>query len=366
MKIIVICGHPNSGYEGVHQILTQAGLGLPKASRRELISSDDLHEKIFNSYGVDVKRLDSIAPIKMGKIWQYLAIDLFMGNMEQTNWGWANDKSTWLLDFWKDQDPHVSFILAYSPPEYVLGKALINRDITSAEIDLVLASWIAYQNEILRFYKQNSDRCLLVNAVATGQDPTNLVAKVNSTFSLELSQISESEAVFTNTSSIAETLSKALIDNDHAANILYRELETLADIADSRTSLLQVKYKQAFEEFIELLNEIDKAKIKISGDREYINKLEQKQIDLESEIQQLTQNNQERDQFNSNRKALIQKLMQARDEQNIPLLNGDEKTKLEMHLDDSVPVSSEKRNLIEQPDELEHYFTQWQELSNKE
>ncbi len=366
MKIIVICGHPNSGYEGVHQVLTQAGLGLPKTSRRELISSEDLHEKIFNSYGVDVKRLDSIAPIKMGKIWQYLAIDLFMGNMEQTNWGWANDKSTWLLDFWKDQDPHVSFILAYSAPEYVLAKALTNRDITSTEIDVVLASWIAYQNEILRFYKQNSERCLLVNSVATGQDPSILVTKVNSTFSLELSQISNSEATVNNRSSIAETLSKALIDDEHPANVLYRELEALADIADTSISLIQVKYKRAFEEFIQLLTEIDKAKIKISGDREYINKLEQKQIDLESEIQQLTQNNQERDQFNSNRKALIQKLMQARDEQNIPLLSGNEKSKLEVHLDGSVPVSPEKNISIEQQDKLEHYFTEWQELSDKE
>ena len=77
MKILVICGHPNSDFEGVQEILNSAGVGLPKPSRHELISSNELHEKIFRSYELDPSNLDPIAPIKLGKIWQYLAIVVF-------------------------------------------------------------------------------------------------------------------------------------------------------------------------------------------------------------------------------------------------------------------------------------------------
>ncbi len=363
---MVICGHPNSDFEGVQEILNSAGVGLPKPSRHELISSNELHEKIFRSYELDPSNLDPIAPIKLGKIWQYLAIDLFMGNMDQTNWGWGDNKSAWLLDFWKDQDPQVSFVLVYSAPETVLGKALMNRDVASSEIDFVLSSWIAYQSEILRFYKQNPERCLLVNALATRQDPNSLIKKANTTFSMELSDISMINISVDNVSFIAETLSKALIDDDHQANILYRELESLADIANTVVSVCKDNHRRAFEEFIALLNEVEISRFKNSQDREYINQLEQKQIDLEAEIQKLSQSNDDRDNMNNQRKVLIQKLMQARDEKNT-LLPDDTKMN-EININQVIPEGDININCAgnDEQEELENYFKQWQELLHKD
>ncbi len=322
MKILVICGHPNSDFEGVQEILNLAGLGLPKPSRHELISLNDFHEKIFKSYDLELNHLDPIAPTKLGKIWQYLAIDLFMGNMEQPNWGWADNKSAWLLDFWKDQDPQVSFVLVYSAPETVLGKAMVRGDVQSSEIDFVLASWIAYQAEILRFYKQNPERCLLVNAMITREDPNNLVKKANATFAMELSEISIVNTNVESVTFIAETLSKTLIEDNHQANNLYRELESLADIANTVVSVNKVNHRRAFEEFIALLNDIESLKLKNSQDSQYIKQLEWKQIDLEAELQKLAGLNDDRDKMNHQRIALIQKLMQARDEKNAPLFDN--------------------------------------------
>ena len=126
MKIAVTCGHPYSGFQLAYEALSQAGLGRSQPSYRESLSPTELHEKIFKAYELDPFDLNAIAAIRPGKVWQNLAVDLFAGNMEQKNWGWADDKSVWLLEFWKELDPQVHFVLVYSTPEFALGKALID------------------------------------------------------------------------------------------------------------------------------------------------------------------------------------------------------------------------------------------------
>ncbi|MBK8025211.1 MAG: hypothetical protein IPK19_28445 [Chloroflexi bacterium] len=53
-----------------------------------------------------------------------IGVALFASNGEEENWGWADSRSVWLLNFWKDLDPRVRFVLVFSAPELVLAKAL--------------------------------------------------------------------------------------------------------------------------------------------------------------------------------------------------------------------------------------------------
>jgi hypothetical protein len=320
VKIVVICGHPYSGFQLAYETLTLAGLGRSQLSRHESLSSTELHEKIYKAHDLDPTGLNVNAPIRPGKVWQDLAVDLFMGNMEQKNWGWADDKSVWLLEFWKELDPQVHFVLVYSMPEYALGEALKDGHVNPDEIESVLASWIACHTEMLRFYNRNPGRSLLVNAATTIHDPKTLIEKTINTFGMNLIlPSSEQPAGIDSVSAIAATLAKALIEDDNEAYALYRELESAADIADPHESGTSSEKRQALEEFTALLARLDKEKLQISENAQYINKLLDEQTKLTTEfqfkIQQLTKEREDQTKLAITRQTEIQQLTQARDEQ---------------------------------------------------
>ncbi len=365
MKIVVTCGHPYSGFQLAYEALTQAGLARAERSRRESLSPTELHEKVLKANDLDSTALNVNAPISPGKVWQDLAVDLFMGNMEQKNWGWADNRSVWLLDFWKELDPQVRFVLVYSTPEFALGKALSEGYATLGEIEPVLATWIAYHTEMLRFYNRNTERCLLVNLSATIHDPKTFIEKTVKMFGLDLVQAASGHLVnIDSVAAIAATLAKALIEDDNEVYALYRELESAADIADSNELTSNAQKRQALEEFTALLNRIDKTKVEISENVEYVNKLRVEQAknvaELQSNIQQLalTQNEYEnlKEEYGSLKRQLNDSQAKLKDVQAVAPNNQAE-------------LAQENELLLLQlhqvQEELEHYFIQWQQLSVK-
>ncbi|MBK8384844.1 MAG: hypothetical protein IPL11_03910 [Candidatus Accumulibacter sp.] len=234
MKTVITCGHPYSGFQLAYEVQMQAGLAHPQASRREAMSAEGLHDKIF-------KVLTSIGaawmprpPLMPGRIWQDLSIDLFMGNIDQGEWGWADARSVWLLDFWKDLDSQTRFVLAYSSPEYAIGTALRDRLAGPEDVETLLASWIAYHSAMLRFYNRNPDRCLLVNVSTVTQEPQAFIEALSTRFNLKLNPApAEKQQAMVSIPAIAATLARMLSENHDQANALYQELESAADIGDA-------------------------------------------------------------------------------------------------------------------------------------
>jgi hypothetical protein len=365
VKIVVTCGHPYSGFQLAYEALTQAGLARPQRSRRESISPTELHEKIFKANELDPSGLNVNIPINPGKVWQELAVDLFIGNMEQKNWGWADSRSVWLLDFWKELDPQVRFVLAYSTPEFALGKALSDGYATPGEIEPVLATWIAYHTEMLRFYNRNPDRSLLVNISATIHDPKTFIEKTMKMFGLDLVQLPpEHQVDIDSVSAIAATLAKALIEDDNEAYALYRELESAADIADPDALASNAQKRQALEKYTALLDRVDKANAEVSENAEYVNKLKDEQAkivaELQSKIQQLTLKQNEYENLKQEHASLKRQLND---------LQAKLKDAQAIVPDNQAGLAQENELLLLQlhqvQEELEHYFMQWQELSAK-
>ena len=104
MKTIITCGHQYSGFEYVFDMLLAAGVQSPKPSRREGIDIGVLHQKMLAAHDVASNTLAPQQALEPGKMWQELATDLFLGNMDSPQWGWADTRSAWLLDFWKGMD----------------------------------------------------------------------------------------------------------------------------------------------------------------------------------------------------------------------------------------------------------------------
>ncbi|MBV5342532.1 hypothetical protein JZU68_02595, partial [bacterium] len=286
MKIVITCGHPCSGLHIAYDTLTQAGLANPLPSGRESLSVAELHEKFFKASGLAPDGLHGGTPLAPGKIWQMLAIDLFVGNLEQTDWGWADARSVWLLDFWKNLDPQIHFVLIYSTPEFAIGQMLKRKPVDAGDTEIFMTSWIAYQSEILRFYNRNPASCLLVNISSIHHDPFRFIEQSNETFGLNLSPSSSLElSEHEDFTAIAVTLAKGLVEHHEEAQLLYAELESTADLAADDANSINVHNLEALVEYSELLARVDTARCERHQYEERINRGKDAHAHLSSETQ---------------------------------------------------------------------------------
>ena len=312
MKTVITCGHPYSGFQLAYEAQAQAGLACAQPSRREAISIEGLHEKIFRGHDLDPQGLSVMTALAPGRIWQDLSVDLFIGNIEQGDWGWADARSVWLLNFWSELEPRARFVLAYSAPEYAIGHALRTQAVGANDIDGILASWVAYHSEMLSFYNRNADRCLLVNVATLLRSTGPFIEALNSAFNLKLS-LSSSEGSLDRAglSAVAATLAKRLIEDSAEVNSLYSELESTGDIADPDALASGMEKQQAIEEYLALIARVEheKAATKKCGERvnEQGAELGKLTAELQEQAKQLAQTEDERNQLKQQRSELTGK-----------------------------------------------------------
>lgn len=301
MKIILTCGHPDSGYQLAHAALLAAGLAQAQPSRRESFTSDELQANLLKACDQDKEEGSTCQrQISPGKVWQDMADDLFMGNMAHEPWGWADAGTVRLLDFWNDFDQQIGFVLVYSSPEYAVGEAFRNKRATPAEIDAVIASWTDCNSEILRFYNRHSNRCLLVNASAVIHAPAKFVDQCAETFGIRLELADGYEAGASHVSAIASSLAKALVANRDEAMALYRELESSADFDGGSTSIAEAENCHALQEYSTLMSRLDHA-VALATEQQ-------------ARIEQLSLERDEQAMLAGERQGLIRQLTHERDE----------------------------------------------------
>jgi hypothetical protein len=102
-----------------------------------------------------------------------------LANWDQPAWGWADSRSTWLLEFWREFDPSTLFVLQYTPAYDVLSRVMADTGAVSFDSQALLDTWCAYQTELLRFYNRNRARSVLVHAHLVDQPGTQLVDTIN-------------------------------------------------------------------------------------------------------------------------------------------------------------------------------------------
>lgn len=173
MKCICIAGASQSDLALVSDILEQAGMKLPNPAKREdLIDIGSWHEQALtmDTEGADV----GYTIASPGRFMEQLAGDIFSANLKSTLWGWADTRSTWLLDFWLDFDPRLYFVLVYVSPEQMLASA-INAQAEIKSVSGVMEAWQAHYQQLLRFHLRNPQRSLLVDVCECVKNPHVLI-----------------------------------------------------------------------------------------------------------------------------------------------------------------------------------------------
>lgn len=169
MNKIILLGHPSSGLQQVESLLLASGMQPALPSKRDGLLPAAVVDTLCQAHQCpaieDAMTEDEFSPVQAGAIWQSLALDLVLGNLQQSLWGWADVRNIFWLDYWVTLDPHVTFVMVYDQPGNALQAAAWKQTGQPVDMELprFLENWQAYNGAMLRFYSRHPDRCLLVN-----------------------------------------------------------------------------------------------------------------------------------------------------------------------------------------------------------
>lgn len=168
MNRILIVGHPTSGYQDVESVLQQCGMSKALPSRREILAPQDITATLCKAHQVpnanSVTTENDIQQLEVAPVWHGMALDLILGNLDQELWGWADSQAIFALDYWKQLDDKLTFVLVYDEPQRALRELAAGKsDLSTPVLEHFLDNWTAYNGALLRFFLRNADRCLLVH-----------------------------------------------------------------------------------------------------------------------------------------------------------------------------------------------------------
>jgi len=195
MISVCIAGLSEPAIAAVNSAFQAAGMAAAKVAQRDAeLSFASWHSRVYQALEQgQLTRQGDAAPVAngppLGRLWEQLASDLFLSNLQTPVWGWADAKSLGLLDYWLSFDASTHFVLVATSPEQMLAEYLETRA-TSAKnlkklqaampVDQLLAQWGQAHHAMLRFALRHPTRCLLVSA--DDLEPGTLIDAAKSTW----------------------------------------------------------------------------------------------------------------------------------------------------------------------------------------
>lgn len=191
MSIIVQVGHSSSYSNQFMQMLYKRGLGEPLKSHTYQLTAEEVTDKL-------VKILQKNNSPANSKIIDNLLVDLLLSNLDQDDWGWSSECNLEILDYWKNIDESVRFILIFDSPKLLL-KNLLGQTITTEILETAIREWIAYHQKLLTFFENSTKNCLLIEGELAVNNLMNVkdhIQAITTNFKLENNkQTQDSEIV---------------------------------------------------------------------------------------------------------------------------------------------------------------------------
>ena len=213
MTAICITGAPGASLLAVAAALRSCGVA-PAAplSTRGGMDMHTWHDRV-----AELNRRNLGPAHTGGRLWEELAIDLVVANLDQPAWAWAHPYSLELLDFWRQLDSQVRFLMVCEP-RLTMARGLIQRGPLDAQanIEEPLTQWSRAHQAMLRFHLRHPTISRLVWAEDAVGAPETLAGQLNHHWGLGLPVDVPPEGVASGTA--ASSASNPLLD--HLAALL--------------------------------------------------------------------------------------------------------------------------------------------------
>jgi hypothetical protein len=247
MDKILIVGHPQSGHDTIEHLLAAAGMAPARPSRREGLRPDEISSALCraNTRALldDRDGNGAFQQLDIGPIWQGLALDLLLANLDQSVWGWSDPQSVVLLDYWRTIDPGITFVLVYAPPDSVLTG--MSREeasqLTPHRLGRLLRNWSACNEALLRFFLHHPERCLLVQSQQVHASPhitlQQVQGRLQGTGTLRIGADLPLHRIAPPVADPARVFLSAALVRAHPDSLhLYEALQASAHVPEARTS----------------------------------------------------------------------------------------------------------------------------------
>ena len=173
MTNVCIAGASHLGLITVFEVLQQAGMQLASPFHGdESIDMAQWHDQVLASAQQDGAVLQPVS--SPGRHWSKLALDIFAANSGAQVWGWADRRSTWLLNFWQNFEPRTRFILVCGSPQHMLAAAITAAQ-DGVAVGALIDAWRSEHEQLLRFHHRNPECSVLVDATECANFPRKLV-----------------------------------------------------------------------------------------------------------------------------------------------------------------------------------------------
>ena len=350
MNCICVTGTFNSDLQQVFNILQHAGVQLAQSNfTNNAIDINAWHEHALNL--ITNQAFNSNDSLNLGRFMDQMASDIFLDNIKSPVWGWADTRSTELLDYWLAFEPRIHFVLVYTSPEQILASSMS----TSTEpflAELLMETWQRHNQQLLRFYYRNPQRCVLIDGIEAVKNPHAFVALCEKQWSINLLTPSQSNFfVESSSDTLALYLAKQICaDYTDIVDLKHEILATLnrLEVANDTQANLAITNHESLIDSYRMLQDRSEEQSEIQAKQTAIDHLLQERDQL---IQHVSDYDHQINDYQVQIEALNQTLNQQ----------GDIESRLK-------EIEQENELLLLQlhqvQEELEHYFIQYQDKQN--
>ncbi|MEO0376557.1 MAG: hypothetical protein AAF329_18430, partial [Cyanobacteria bacterium P01_A01_bin.17] len=314
MTTLVTGAAPTTNLSPIVELLRNSGVKAAQPSQSaHHIDIDSWLSKMVPQHKGDVNENEiflRLKQVKPGKLLEQALMDLCLSNWTQDCWGWADTRNIWLTDYLANYDDQFTFLLVFERPEIELCHLLASQchQPPSQLKQLVkhgLAEWIAYNQEILRFYLRHVERCLLVQRSAAITQPGHLIQRLNEKFQLALPVVEDQtlEGTVSTLPALCQLIAQEELTKQPACQDLLEEILGVATLVETTSQpnvspYAAVDLYRALAEFTQVDQSLSIAEqsaqaaiLKMEAHRQQLTNVEVLLHQTVDQVQQLTREN---------------------------------------------------------------------------
>lgn len=178
------------------------------------------------------------------KIWNELATDLLLGNVDHAKFGWCQTLDEHTPAFWQGFDPETRFVLVYEDPTAHVARVIEQDPVHAQNLQDTLQHWHTRQTQLLDIFYALGESAVLVHSsqIECAKQFLGLT---------DIANPSKADAHTQPTSAVLCQLLKPLVEADEQVQTLWQELEAAAQGPLHETWLPLPAAKLALTQFIQ-------------------------------------------------------------------------------------------------------------------